>query len=66
MFGSDAPFDTEGGSVFIPRTISDIGGAVGDEGERAMIFQGNAERILGIGPSQAASEVSEVDSAPAR
>jgi uncharacterized protein len=48
MFGSDAPFDTKGGSYFIPRTISDVEAAVTDEAERAMIFQDNAERILGI------------------
>ena len=54
MFGSDAPFDTKGGSYFIPRTISDVEGAVADKTERAMIFQDNAERILGIGSVQAA------------
>jgi aminocarboxymuconate-semialdehyde decarboxylase len=48
MFGSDAPFDTKGGSYFIPRTISDVEGAVSDTAERAMIFHGNVERILGI------------------
>lgn len=48
MFGSDAPFDTEGGSYFIRSTISDVEGAVADDAARAMIFHGNAERILGI------------------
>jgi len=48
MFGSDAPFDTKGGSYFIPRTISDVEGVVSDNAESAMIFHGNAERILGI------------------
>ena len=48
MFGSDAPFDTKGRSYFIPRTISDVEGAVADQAERALIFQDNAERILGI------------------
>jgi predicted TIM-barrel fold metal-dependent hydrolase len=46
MFGSDAPFDTKGGSYFIPRTIADVEEAVADENERAMIFERNAERIL--------------------
>jgi predicted TIM-barrel fold metal-dependent hydrolase len=46
MFASDAPFDTRGGSYFIPRTISDVERGVADEDERAMIFQHNAERIL--------------------
>ncbi|HTP23394.1 MAG TPA: amidohydrolase family protein [Solirubrobacteraceae bacterium] len=48
MFGSDAPFDTKGGSYFIPATISDVEGAVADDAERAMIFHGNAQRILRI------------------
>jgi predicted TIM-barrel fold metal-dependent hydrolase len=48
MFGSDAPFDTKGGAYFIPRTISDVEGAVSDQAERAMIFHENAERVLGI------------------
>jgi uncharacterized protein len=51
MFGTDAPFDTKGGSYFIPRTISDVEEAVSDERERAMIFQHNAERILRINSS---------------
>jgi uncharacterized protein len=46
MFGSDAPFDTKGGSYFIPRTMADIEQAVAGESERAMIFELNAERIL--------------------
>ena len=50
MFGSDAPFDTKGGSYFIPRTISDVDQAVADDTARAMIFQDNAKRILGIEP----------------
>ncbi len=48
MFGTDAPFDTEGGSYFIPRTISDVEGAVEDTAVRAAIFEDNAKRILGI------------------
>jgi aminocarboxymuconate-semialdehyde decarboxylase len=48
LFGTDAPFDTEGGSYFIPTTISDVEGAVQDEGGRAVIFARNAARILGL------------------
>ncbi|HXO07903.1 MAG TPA: amidohydrolase family protein, partial [Solirubrobacteraceae bacterium] len=48
MFGSDAPFDTKGGSYFIPRTVSDVEAAVADQTERAMIFHDNAQRILGL------------------
>ena len=48
LFGTDTPFDTKGGSHFIPVTISDVEGAVHDEAARAAIFEGNARRILGI------------------
>ena len=48
MFGSDAPFDTKGGSHFIPATISDVEGAVADDAARVMIFHDNAKRILRI------------------
>jgi uncharacterized protein len=54
MFATDAPFDNKSGAYFIPSTISDIDGAVADETERAMIFHGNAERILGIGSGRVA------------
>jgi predicted TIM-barrel fold metal-dependent hydrolase len=48
LFGTDAPFDTKGGSHFIPVTISDVEGAVQDEAARAAIFGGNAHVVLGI------------------
>jgi aminocarboxymuconate-semialdehyde decarboxylase len=48
LFGTDTPFDTKGGSHFIPVTISDVEGAVPDEAARAAIFEGNARRILRI------------------
>jgi aminocarboxymuconate-semialdehyde decarboxylase len=46
MFGTDAPYDTKGGSYFIPQTISDIEGAVEDERVRAAVFEGNANATL--------------------
>lgn len=49
LFGTDTPFDTQGGARFIPVTIADVEGAVPDEDVRAAIFAGNARRILGIG-----------------
>lgn len=49
LFGTDAPFDSEGGSYFIPTTISDVEDAVREDGPRARIFASNAMRILGVG-----------------
>jgi aminocarboxymuconate-semialdehyde decarboxylase len=51
LFGTDAPFDTQGGSYFIPTTIEDVQSAVDSEAERAAIFNGNIERILGVAPT---------------
>jgi predicted TIM-barrel fold metal-dependent hydrolase len=48
LFGSDAPFDAQGGSYFIPRTTADVGGAIETASAREEIFRGNAERVLGI------------------
>lgn len=55
LFGTDAPFDTEGGSYFIPATISDVDGAVQDESARAAIFAGNATRVLGVEAKRSAA-----------
>ena len=48
LFGTDAPFDAQGGAYFIPRTTSDIEGAIENETERSAIFQGNVRTLLGI------------------
>jgi aminocarboxymuconate-semialdehyde decarboxylase len=48
LFGTDAPFDTQGGTYFIPRTVADIEGAIGNEAERSAIFEGNVSKVLGI------------------
>lgn len=52
LFGTDTPFDARGGSHFIPATISDVEGAVPDQAARAVIFEGNARKILGIDAAQ--------------
>src|SRR5207245_7032931 len=39
LFGTNAPFDAEGGAYFIPTTISDVEGAVEDEAARAAVFR---------------------------
>jgi aminocarboxymuconate-semialdehyde decarboxylase len=51
LFGSDAPFDGQAGSYFIPRTRSDVEAAIETAAERVAIFEGNAERLLGIDPA---------------
>ncbi|MGA7913329.1 MAG: amidohydrolase family protein [Candidatus Dormiibacterota bacterium] len=48
LFGTDTPFDTKGGSHFIPATIADVEGAVQDREARAAIFADNARNGLGI------------------
>ncbi len=48
LFGTDTPFDTEGGAHFIPATISDIKAAAPDASVRSDIFHGNARRLLAI------------------
>jgi aminocarboxymuconate-semialdehyde decarboxylase len=51
LFGTDTPFDAQGGSYFIPRTTADVEGAVDSKSDRDAIFEGNAHRILGIEPA---------------
>jgi predicted TIM-barrel fold metal-dependent hydrolase len=48
LFGTDTPFDTEGGAHFIPATVSDIESAAPGAPVRSNIFQGNARRVLNI------------------
>jgi aminocarboxymuconate-semialdehyde decarboxylase len=50
LFGSDAPFDAQAGSYFIPRTTADVEDAVSTAADRAAIFAGNASRLLRITP----------------
>ena len=50
LFGSDAPFDAQAGSYFIPRTTADVEGAIESAADRDAIFHGNARRVLGIQP----------------
>jgi len=51
LFGTDAPFDAQGGSYFIPRTISDVEGAIDNKAEQSAIFEGNVRNLLGIEPT---------------
>ncbi len=47
MFASDAPFDPEGGSLYIRETIRIIDTLEITESERDRIYRGNAERLFG-------------------
>ena len=47
VFASDAPFDPEGGSMYIRETIKVIDGLDMDEADRQRIYYGNAERLFG-------------------
>lgn len=51
LFASDAPFDAQAGSHFVPRTTADVEGAIETATDRDAIFQGNAQRVLRIGPA---------------
>jgi predicted TIM-barrel fold metal-dependent hydrolase len=46
VFASDAPFDPEGGPLYIRETIKVIDGLDITEAERRKIYQGNAERLF--------------------
>jgi len=48
LFGTDAPFDAQAGSYFIPRTTADVEGAIETAADRDAIFHGNAQRVLQI------------------
>jgi predicted TIM-barrel fold metal-dependent hydrolase len=46
MFASDAPFDPEGGTMYIRETIRILDTLEISEADRARIYQGNAERLF--------------------
>lgn len=48
LFASDAPFDPEGGPMYIRDTIRVLDELDVSEAEREQIYRGNAERLLGI------------------
>jgi aminocarboxymuconate-semialdehyde decarboxylase len=47
VFASDAPFDPEGGPMYIRETIRVIDSLDVTAAERHAIYQGNAERLFG-------------------
>ena len=46
LFASDAPFDPEGGTLYIRETIRVIDHLPIEEAQRRQIYQGNAERLF--------------------
>jgi aminocarboxymuconate-semialdehyde decarboxylase len=48
LFASDAPFDPEGGPMYIRETIDRIDGLGLDDATRGKIYQDNAIRLLGL------------------
>jgi aminocarboxymuconate-semialdehyde decarboxylase len=46
VFASDAPFDPEGGGLYIRETLKVIDGLDIPEPDRHKIYQGNAERLF--------------------
>jgi predicted TIM-barrel fold metal-dependent hydrolase len=47
LFGSDSPFDPEKGPGYIRATIDNLNSIGLDDAERAAIFEGNVQRLLG-------------------
>jgi aminocarboxymuconate-semialdehyde decarboxylase len=56
VFASDAPFDPEKGPMYIRETIKVIESMDLGEADRALIFHGNAERLLKLGPARKAAK----------
>jgi len=48
LFGTDMPFDPEGGPGFIRATVADIEALALDEAVRQRIYEDNARRVLGV------------------
>jgi predicted TIM-barrel fold metal-dependent hydrolase len=55
LFGTDFPFDAEGGRILVARTMAAIGELPVSEREREMIAIGNARKLLGLDRPQSAS-----------
>jgi len=48
LFASDAPFDPEGGPMYIRETIDSIDKLEISEADRRAIYQDNAVKLLGL------------------
>jgi predicted TIM-barrel fold metal-dependent hydrolase len=49
LFGTDCPFDPEGGPLFIRDIIKMLDALDLSDEERALIYEGNAKRLLRFG-----------------
>ena len=56
VFASDAPFDPEKGPMYIRETIKVIESLDLSEADRALIFHGNAEKLLKLGGARTAAK----------
>ena len=48
LFGTDAPYDIEGGDKFIRLTVDAVHRMDISDGDKELIFEGNAKRILNL------------------
>jgi aminocarboxymuconate-semialdehyde decarboxylase len=55
MFGTDCPFDPEGGPMFIRETIRAIDSLKLPEDLREKLYSGNARRLLRLGAPEKAA-----------
>jgi predicted TIM-barrel fold metal-dependent hydrolase len=46
LFGTDMPFDPEGGPGFVRDTIKAVNDISVSDAERELIYEGNAKRML--------------------
>ncbi|HKA39600.1 MAG TPA: amidohydrolase family protein, partial [Burkholderiales bacterium] len=53
LFGTDCPFDPEGGPTFIRESIRAIDSLKLSEAVRNKVYYGNAQRMLRMGPAAA-------------
>jgi hypothetical protein len=52
LFGSDMPFDLEGGARYIRQTLDAIGAMEAPAGDKQRILRGNALRLLNLDGSR--------------
>ena len=66
LFGTDCPFDPEGGPLFIREVIKAIDGLKLKENDRRKIYFGNAIRMLRLALPDAAAKTVRFKAKPRR